>query len=157
MVTIFTMILPNLFSVKLMYQCIDKTKSKINTLDKTQSRLYYCILHYSVHNCTTSYIVIATNKNPKWSHFCTAGHIILSIHSHSCCKSTCSEWVACTVYLVLQRSLWSKDFVKDVLSNMGVDSTEGIIQEVDVTVLIHSPCQTHSLLLPSTQVDALLK
>ena len=58
-------------------------------------------------------------------------------------------------YLILEHPLWSKDFVKDVLSNMGVDSTERVIQEVDVTVLIHSPCQTHSLLLSSTQVDAL--
>ena len=51
--------------------------------------------------------------------------------------------------------MWSKDFVKDVFSNMGVYSTERVIQEVDVTVLIHSPCQTHSLFLTSTQVDAL--
>ena len=58
-------------------------------------------------------------------------------------------------YLILKHSLWSKDIVKYVFSNMGVYSTERVIQEVDVTVLIHSPCQTHSLLLTSTQVDAL--
>ena len=63
--------------------------------------------------------------------------------------------LASIVYLVLQHSLWSNDFVKYVLSDMGVNSTERVIQEVDVTVLIHSPGQTHSLLLTSTQVDAL--
>ena len=58
-------------------------------------------------------------------------------------------------YLILEHPLWPKDFVKDVFSDMGVNSTERVIQEVDVTILIHSPCQTHSLLLSSTQVDAL--
>ena len=58
-------------------------------------------------------------------------------------------------YLILKHSLWSENIVKDVFSDMGVNSTERVIQEVDVTVLIHSPCQTHSLLLSSTQVDAL--
>ena len=59
------------------------------------------------------------------------------------------------IYLILEYPLWSKYFVKDVLSHMRVNSTERIVQEVDVTVLIHSSCQTHSLLLSSTQVDAL--
>ena len=58
-------------------------------------------------------------------------------------------------HLILEHSLWSKDFVINVLSHMRVNSTERIVQEVDVTVLIHSSCQTHSLLLSSTQVDAL--
>ena len=59
------------------------------------------------------------------------------------------------VHLLLEYPLWAKNFIEDVFSHMGVNSTERVIQEVDVTVLIHSPCQTHSLLLSSTQVDAL--
>ena len=43
-----------------------------------------------------------------------------------------------------------------MFSDVGVNSTERVIQEVDITVLIHSPGKTHSLLLSSTQVDALL-
>ena len=58
-------------------------------------------------------------------------------------------------YLGSQYPLWSKDLVKDVFSNMQVYSTERVIQEVDFTVLIHGPCQIHSLLLASTQVEAL--
>ena len=38
---------------------------------------------------------------------------------------------------------------------MRIHSTEWIIQEVDVTVLIDGPCQTHSLFLTPTQVDTL--
>ena len=52
------------------------------------------------------------------------------------------EWAGIVImkmisYLSLEHAVWSDDFVKNVFSNMGVDSTEGIIQKVDVCVLVH--------------------
>ena len=40
-------------------------------------------------------------------------------------------------YFFLEHAIWSDDFVKNVFSNVGVDSTEGIIQKVDICVLVH--------------------
>ena len=47
------------------------------------------------------------------------------------------------------------DILNNVLPYMRVYSTEWIIQEINVVVLIDSPGQTHSLLLTTTQVDTL--
>ncbi|MPC26053.1 hypothetical protein E2C01_019183 [Portunus trituberculatus] len=47
--------------------------------------------------------------------------------------------------------------IKDVLPDMRVYSTQGIIQQEDVCIRIKSSCQTDSLLLASTQVDPLEK
>ena len=47
------------------------------------------------------------------------------------------------------------NLVKDVLANMRVNSTEWIIQEVDVGIIVDGSRQTDSLLLATTQVDAL--
>ena len=58
-------------------------------------------------------------------------------------------------HLSLEDALRSNDFLKDVLSNVRVDCTEWVIQQVDVCLLVDSPRQTHSLLLTSTQVDTL--
>ena len=53
-------------------------------------------------------------------------------------------------HLLLELSLWSNDFFKNVLPYMRVNSRERVVQEVDISVLVHCPCQTHSLLLTST-------
>jgi len=38
---------------------------------------------------------------------------------------------------------------------MSIDCTQWIIKQVDVSVLINSTCQAHTLLLTSAQIDAL--
>ena len=38
---------------------------------------------------------------------------------------------------------------------MSVHSTEGVIEEVDVSFLVHGTCYTDSLFLATTQIDAL--
>ena len=63
--------------------------------------------------------------------------------------------VSSSAYLAPEHALRSDDFLKDVLSDMRVDSTEWVVQQVDVCLLVDSPRQTHSLLLTSTQVDTL--
>ena len=44
---------------------------------------------------------------------------------------------------------------EDVLGDVRVDRTEWIVEEVNVAVLVQTPCQTHPLLLTSAQVYAL--
>ncbi len=44
---------------------------------------------------------------------------------------------------------------KDVLSNMGIDSWQWVIQKVHVGIVIDSPGQADPLLLTSRQVDPL--
>jgi hypothetical protein len=41
-------------------------------------------------------------------------------------------------------------------SGVCVKGTEWVVQQVDVGVSVHCPCQLNSLLLPSTHVDASL-
>lgn len=57
--------------------------------------------------------------------------------------------------LFTQYSLWSNYFIEDVFSHMCVHSTKCIIQEVDISIKIHSSCQTDTLFLTSTQINAL--
>jgi len=57
--------------------------------------------------------------------------------------------------LFLQKSFRSQHIVKDVFANVTVDSTERIVQEIHVGIVVHSPSQTNSLLLTSGQVDSL--
>ena len=45
--------------------------------------------------------------------------------------------------------------LKDVLAHMGIDSREGVIQQVHICRLVAGPCQGHSMPLPSTQIDSL--
>jgi len=62
---------------------------------------------------------------------------------------------ASSVHLVLEKALGADDFIKDVSANMSINCTQWIIKQVDVGVLINSTCQAHTLLLTSTQIDAL--
>ena len=59
------------------------------------------------------------------------------------------------MYLVPNHSLGSDDLLKDVFPDVGVDGTEGVVQEVDVCLLVDCSRQTHPLLLTSAQVDPL--
>ena len=59
------------------------------------------------------------------------------------------------MYLVPYHSLGSDDLLKDVFPDVRVDGTEGVVQEVDVCLLVDCSRQTHPLLLTSAQVDPL--
>ena len=54
------------------------------------------------------------------------------------------------MYLVLQHPFRANHLVKDVFSDVGVNGTERVIQQVDVTVLVDGTSQTDSLLLAAT-------
>ena len=59
------------------------------------------------------------------------------------------------MYLSTEDSLGSDDLLKDVFPDVRVDGTEGVIEEVDVCLLVDCSRQTHPLLLTSAQVDPL--
>ena len=48
------------------------------------------------------------------------------------------------------------DLLEDVLPDVGVDGREGVVEQVDLGVVVHRPRQAHPLLLPAAQVDPLL-
>lgn len=52
--------------------------------------------------------------------------------------------------LVTQHSFRSDHVIKDVFSDVSVDSAERVIEEVDVFVLVNRSCETNALLLPTT-------
>ena len=58
-------------------------------------------------------------------------------------------------HLASHQSFWPDDFIEDVPTHVRVHSTQGIVKEVDVGLLVHSTCYTDTLLLATTQVDAL--
>ena len=66
--------------------------------------------------------------------------------------NVCSSMYA---YLPMEDSLGSDDLLKDMFPDVRVDSTERVVQQVDVCLLVDSSGQTHPLLLTSTQVDTL--
>lgn len=45
--------------------------------------------------------------------------------------------------------------LKNVLPNVGIHSCQGIIEQVDRSLLVHGPSQAHPLLLPPRQIDSL--
>lgn len=46
--------------------------------------------------------------------------------------------------------------VEDILTHIGIKSTEAVIDQVDVSVCVKSPSDRNTLLLPSREVDSLL-
>ena len=58
-------------------------------------------------------------------------------------------------YPVFEEPLGPDDLIKDVLANLGVDSREGVVQQVDSTVTVDRPGNADTLLLTPRQVDAL--
>ncbi len=77
-------------------------------------------------------------------------------HTHTHGGDVVKQWVwpdnLCSgvTDLVLECSLRSYDLVEDMLANMRVHSTERIVQEVHICILINSTGQTHTLFLPAT-------
>ena len=49
----------------------------------------------------------------------------------------------------------SDHLLKDVFSHVGVDGRQGVVQQVDLGVVIHGAGQTDPLLLTARQVDTL--
>ena len=60
-------------------------------------------------------------------------------------------------YLIFQYPAVSYDALEEMFPHVDVHRREGIIQQVDVPVLVHRPRQGDSLLLPAAQVDALAR
>ena len=52
-------------------------------------------------------------------------------------------------HLVFQEAFVADYIFKNVLANMSINSREGVIQKVDVLILVDSPGQSHTLLLTS--------
>ena len=46
--------------------------------------------------------------------------------------------------------------VEDFLTYVGIESTEAVIDQVDVSVCVKSPSDRNTLLLPSREIDSLL-
>ena len=55
----------------------------------------------------------------------------------------------------MQKTSWSNDAMEDVTSNICIDSTEGVVNEVDGSSLIHSSTEVDSLPLTTAQVRPL--
>ena len=62
---------------------------------------------------------------------------------------------AMRTYLFTQCPFRSDDFFEHVLPHLCVHSTKWIIQQVDISIEIHSSCQVDTLFLTSTQVNTL--
>lgn len=56
----------------------------------------------------------------------------------------------------MQQATGSDHFIKYVLTNVGVNGTERIIQDVYVGVMVNRSRQADALLLTSAQIHALL-
>jgi len=56
-----------------------------------------------------------------------------------------------------QSSFTAEDLLKDVFTDVWVNSTQWIVQQVDVTVLIDGSRHWHSLLLTAAQINSLTK
>jgi hypothetical protein len=54
------------------------------------------------------------------------------------------------------KNFGSNTSIEKLGSCVSIDSTEDIIQQVDIRFLIHSCSQLHSLLLTSTKIDSTL-
>lgn len=65
----------------------------------------------------------------------------------------CGKWNES--HLVFQKSSWSKDMVKDVLADMGINCWQRVVQQVNVWLPVHGSCQTQPLLLTPGQVKTL--
>lgn len=59
------------------------------------------------------------------------------------------------LYLSMQDALGPNDLFKEMLAHMGINGRQGVIQQVDIFILVHCSGQRDTLLLASTQVDAL--
>ena len=59
-------------------------------------------------------------------------------------------------HLILQQSVRTNDLLENVFTNVRIDRAQRIVQKVGIRVRVDRSGQTYSLLLPATQIDALL-
>ena len=59
------------------------------------------------------------------------------------------------MYLMLENTMWSDDFVEEMLRHVRVDGAERVVKQERVGVLVDGTRQRHALLLTTRQVDAL--
>lgn len=52
-------------------------------------------------------------------------------------------------YLALQHTLWPNEVVKYVFGHVSIHGRQRVIQEVNFSITVQSPSQTHPLPLPS--------
>ena len=58
-------------------------------------------------------------------------------------------------YLISEQAGWSDDVLEEMLGDVDVDSTERIVEEIDVRVLVDSSGQTQPLSLSTAQISPL--
>ena len=58
--------------------------------------------------------------------------------------------------LLFENSIGSDHVTKQLSPNVSINSTERIIEQINISVKINRSCQADTLFLTSTQVDALL-
>lgn len=75
--------------------------------------------------------------------------------SHGRQSQTNTNCISINTDLITQQSFGPNNFLENVFADMGVDGTEGIIQHVDIRIVIDGPRQAHSLLLSAAQIYAL--
>jgi len=68
---------------------------------------------------------------------------------------TAMQWLDILRYLVLENAVRADDLTEDVFANMCIDSTQRIVKQIYVGILVDCTSQAHALLLTSTQIDAL--
>ena len=59
------------------------------------------------------------------------------------------------MYLILEYSTVAAHILEDMLAHMRVHSWEGIIEKIDVCVIVNGTSEGYALLLAAWQVDAL--
>ena len=59
------------------------------------------------------------------------------------------------LYLFSKNPFRTYYILKNMFSNMAINSTQRIIKKINISVTVNSACKTHSLLLPTTQIYSL--
>ena len=59
------------------------------------------------------------------------------------------------VTFIFEHPIGAYDLLEDVFSHVRINSRKWVIQQINVCILVHCPGQRYSLLLSTTQVDAL--
>lgn len=57
--------------------------------------------------------------------------------------------------LILQTALWTNDVLEDVFSDVSVNRTQRVVEQIHVSVVVDCTSERHALLLTARQVNAL--
>ena len=117
----------------------------------TARSTYLALITVCIHNNQTHYChlcIFVAYQYTKIFQLFIGDVMLLSARQESICT-------AYITHLSLEDSVGSDDLLKDVFSHVGVDGRQGVVQQVDLGVVIHGPGQTDPLLLTARQVDAL--